>query len=459
MRGCDETPLLETLEPTTAQVCHVLICAGQAFPSALRDGLRLLELGATLEIGRGSSSDPAPRIGTDDPHMSRAHARIRRTSDGCVTVCDLGSRNGTFVDGERVREESSVRDGAILFIGANVFVYRCVLQEDLVAIRGAFARPFGPVPTLSAAMARILGRLRQLATSNVEVLLTGETGVGKEVMAEAIHRESGRGGAFVAINCAALPEALVESELFGYARGAHSTAMLKKAGLIEKAENGTLYLDEIGEMSSSAQAKLLRFLQGGHYQALGTTRPRQLEVRVLAATRSAVAADENGHGLRLDLAARLGPEPIHIPPLRERPEDIGLLVSHFLRDQPRPFVIHAYRSLFLNAWQGNVRELEKTVRMASVLSTGPGSIRPESIRTSASSESPPTVVRVAAVPTPQASRPTPPELSALLQRHRGNVGKVAREIGRQRTLVWRWVRMAGLEPARYREPSSDLNQS
>ena len=256
----EDTPLIEVVEPVQARTCHVLICAGRAFPAAEADDIRLVEIGDTLDIGRGLAANPVPTFEADDPHMSRAHARFVRTDGDRVTVCDLGSRNGTFLDGARLGGESLVDDGAILFAGAHVFVYRRVRREDLASIGAGLARPFGPVPTLSPSMARLLARLRQLAASSMEILLTGETGVGKEVLAEAIHCESGRSGPFVAINCAALPEGLVESELFGYARGAHSTATLKKSGLIEKAQGGTLYLDEVGEMSTSAQAKLLRFL-------------------------------------------------------------------------------------------------------------------------------------------------------------------------------------------------------
>jgi DNA-binding NtrC family response regulator len=453
---CDETPLVVLLRPGAGETCDVLICAGHATSASAPDDIRLTELEGTLEIGRGVQTASGPRLATDDPCMSRVHARIRRVDAERVTVCDLGSRNGTFLQGRRLHEEEPLHDGAILAAGAHVFVYRLMRREDLASIRTGLARPFGPVPTLSPLMARLGGNLRRLAASCVEILLTGESGAGKEVMAEAIHRESGRRGAFIAIDCAALPDALVESELFGYARGAHSTATLNKPGLVELAQGGTLYLDEIGEMSSHAQAKLLRFLQDGSFHSLGETRPRHLDVRIVAATRSAVAVACNGLGLRLDLAARLGPKPILIPPLRERPEDIGLLLCHFLRDQPCPFDLPTYRALFLNPWPGNVRELEKTVRTAKVLSTGAGSVGLDALPTAPAAREQPSepsetddcCKRSSA----HAARPTEADLEELLRRHRGNVGQIAREIGRQRTLVWRWLRSAGLEPAQHREP-------
>jgi transcriptional regulator with PAS, ATPase and Fis domain len=449
MRGCEETPLLELIGSAKGERCHVLTYAGRASSDLVAEDHQPVEIDSVLEVGRSADVGSVPRLVVDDLHMSRSHARIRRSHNDCMTICDLGSSNGTFLEGVRLHEETPLHDGAVLFAGGSVFVYRAMDRQDLAAIRTGLGHRFAPVSTVSPVMARLTTRLRQLASSNVEILLTGETGVGKEVMAEAIHRESGRAGPFVAINCAALPEGLIESELFGYARGAHSTAVLKKEGLIEKAQGGTLYLDEIGEMSSNAQAKLLRFLQDRQYLALGTTRYLKLDIRIVAATRASVASGE-GRGLRLDLAARLGPEPVFIPPLRERREDIGQLVQYFLHGKCHPFDIQAYRAMFLNPWQGNVRELEKTVRMAGVLNSGPGTFGLESMGSIAHPHESQAGRHSDTRSSARVSRPSPPELSALLERHRGNVGQMAREIGRQRTLVWRWLRLAGLEPSQYR---------
>ena len=312
---------------------------------------------------------------------------------------------------------------------------------------------------MSPSVARLCHRLRLLARSDVDLLLGGESGVGKEVFAEAIHKESGRQGPLVAINCAALPDTLLESELFGFTRGAHSMAEQGKVGLIERAEGGTLFLDEIGEMSSGAQAKLLRFLQDRMLLALGSTRARRLDVRVVAATRRSIAETDDASGIRFDLAARLGPEPLVIPSLRARPEDIGMLARYHLRDRPRTFDIRAYRGLFLNRWQGNVRELEKTLRLACVLSEGRQQIDPEHLSLAPAVESvgPGTPGRIATdtreIPAGLGPlRPTSDHLATLLDRHQGNVADVARELGRQRTLVWRWLRKFGLDPARFRRP-------
>jgi propionate catabolism operon transcriptional regulator len=408
----------------------------------------MVEIGSVLEIGRGSAKAGVPRLQKEDPYMSRTHAAVLVGDSGTALLRDLGSQNGTYANGEFVCGEIPLRNGTVIFIGAHVFVYRRISRDDVVAISAELRAPFGPARTYSATMARLSARLKKLARTDIDLLFRGETGVGKEVLAEAVHRESGRRGAFVAINCAAIPDSLVESELFGYARGAHSMADHAKPGLIERAEGGTLFLDEIGDMPFSAQSKLLRFLEDRQLLSLGTTRGQKLNLRVVAATGRAIICQERPSGLRLDLAVRLGPEPLVVPPLRERPEDIGLLISHFLRDQPCNFNIKAYRALFLHAWPGNVRELKKAVRLAGILSEGHDAIQIIDLPM----EYAPTVEEKTAKPACDfRERPSVGELSSLLVRYQGNVGGVARAIGRQRTLVWRWIRKAGLKPAVYRD--------
>jgi transcriptional regulator with PAS, ATPase and Fis domain len=195
------------------------------------------------------------------------------------------------------------------------------------------------------------------------------------VYAQAVHRASGRPGRFVAMNCAAIPTDLVESELFGFVRGAHSQAVANKPGLFEEAEHGTLFLDEIGDMPGPAQAKLLRFLQEHEYVPLGSREARRLDVRVIAATASLTPGPQ-APGLRRDLAARLGAEPVLLPPLRERREDVGTLAAYFL-GQPRFLAPAAFLALCLHDWPGNVRGLENVVREAVLNSEGRREIRLE----------------------------------------------------------------------------------
>jgi transcriptional regulator of acetoin/glycerol metabolism len=424
----------------------VLILAGHALKPLPLDHPRISIVVDEMEFGRDRTNE-SWTTEFQDPMMSRRHARISRAHTGDYFVSDLASTNGTWVDGRAVPAGRAFKleAGSILAMGGHVFVFRRLSQDDIVAIREDWSCPFGPVPTLSAVLATRLRKLNRLAPSPVDILLSGETGVGKEVHAEAIHRASGRKGPFITINCAAIPDHLVESELFGYARGAHSTADRGKPGLIEQAEGGTLFLDEIGEMSQTAQTKLLRFLQSHEILTLGTTRPRTLDVRIVAATNRSLETDAATEGLRDDLAARLGPEPLNLPPLRERPEDIGVLTAHFAKVEIE-FVPEAYQALFLHTWKGNVRELDKVVTMARVLAGEGTPIGFAHLPVPIAAK----IERPTGRPAIQRSRPTREELRTLLSRHGGDVAEMAREIGRQRTLVWRWLRENQLKPTDYR---------
>ena len=259
-----------------------------------------------------------------------------------------------------------------MFIGNHVGVFRMVSSIELEAIKAELVAPLGPVATASPALAVACDRLRRLAVSEGELLIVGETGVGKEVYARAVHEASKRKGRFVAINCAAIPRELVESELFGYRAGAHSTAHSAKAGLIEEAEGGTLFLDEIGEMTPEAQIKILRFLQDRELTPLGSTRPRRMDVRIIAATNRTVGrAGQVGAARRHRRAPgrRADPPAAAAQPHRR----LGALIAHFLAGVPAQgprFEQPAFRALSLHAWPLNVRELEKIVTTAAVLTGG-----------------------------------------------------------------------------------------
>jgi len=413
----------------------IVVLAGYSLAPLPPKHPRLMVLGNELEFGREGSNTTSTND-FEDTLLSRRHARLTRVAGDSYVLQDLGSTNGTWLDGIRIAAgaQQTLKEGSAFLLGGQVYVFRHVTRDELAAMREDLTNPFCPVPTLSPVMAMMARKLRRLASANVDILLAGETGVGKEVHAEAIHRASGRNGPFLAINCAAIPENLVESELFGYAKGAHSTADRTKPGLLEQADGGTLFLDEIGEMSQSAQTKLLRFLQSRQVMSLGTTRARVLDVRVVAATNRPVAQDADAPGLRYDLAARLGPAPLSIPPLRNRVEDIGVLTDFLAKDR-LGFVPEAYLALFLHSWKGNVRELEKVVTVAQVLASGEPHVDLDHLPTAVAA-------RVdALVPTSRRRRrPTREELVEALSRHGGDVAELARELGRQRTLVWRWLR-------------------
>jgi DNA-binding NtrC family response regulator len=228
----------------------------------------------------------------------------------------------------------------------------------------------------SAAMRSLHALLSQVAARDLTVLLTGETGTGKELAARAVHAESPRKAKpFVAVNCGALPADLVESELFGHAKGAFTGATMAKAGLFEEAHGGTLFLDEIGDLPLPVQVKLNRALQEKEVRRVGTTTPVKVDARVVAATHRDLAAEVAAGRFREDLYYRLNVVTVRLPALRERREDIPLLAMHFLARSGRPeldgFAPEALRALTTYAWPGNVRQLENAVARAAAVASGP----------------------------------------------------------------------------------------
>jgi two-component system, NtrC family, response regulator AtoC len=237
---------------------------------------------------------------------------------------------------------------------------------------------FENILAVAPQMESIFRTITKVSDYKTTVLVTGESGVGKELVAKAIHsRSPRRGGPFVPINCGAIPEALLESELFGHKRGAFTDAVHDRRGLFEEAHQGTLFLDEIGELPPSLQVKLLRVLEDGRIRRLGESQDLEVDVRIVAATHRDLMAEAKAGRFREDLFYRLNVLPIHVPPLRDRKEDIPLLIDHFLaRNNTRlgtniTGVDHeARRLLYEYAWPGNVRELENTIERAMVLAEG-----------------------------------------------------------------------------------------
>jgi DNA-binding NtrC family response regulator len=402
---------------------------------------RVVTFERTLVLGRKPVTTPEPGTSSlilRDRMVSGRHAEITRDGDK-YELTDLGSTNGTVVDGVVARPTVKLHEGSLVFIGGHAAVFRVISINELAAIMTELERPLGPVASANPTLAVLCGKLRKLAEAGEEVLLTGETGVGKEVYASAIHRASGRKGRFVAINCAAIPRELVESELFGYVRGAHSQAAASKPGIIEEADGGTLFLDEIGEMAPELQTKLLRFTQDRVLAPVGGVRPRRIDTRIIAATsRTTAPGKSTSSGLRVDLAARLGAEPIRIPPLRERIEDVGALVAHLMGERTLAFELAAFQALCLHPWPGNVRELGKVVTSAEALARGGDRITTEHL---------PAVIaaapgRVRSSPGRRAARPPPNsvELEELMRRFNGNMLRVARELDRKPALVYRWAK-------------------
>jgi DNA-binding NtrC family response regulator len=256
---------------------------------------------------------------------------------------------------------------------------RAVLVENLALkrqVQDHLAR--SQVIGASAAWRRVCAMVDQVAPSRTTVLLTGESGTGKELIAGQMHRLSPRAAQpFVTLNAAALPETLLEAELFGYEKGAFTGALQRKPGRFELADHGTLFLDEIGEMPAGVQTKFLRVLQEGTFERLGGTRTLRVDVRIIAATNKALEQEVAAQRFRADLYYRINVIALHLPPLRERREDIPLLVAHFLRkyaqQNNKPLLKlqpQVMRRLQSYDWPGNVRELENVIERAVVLSSG-----------------------------------------------------------------------------------------
>lgn len=269
---------------------------------------------------------------------------------------------------------------AEMSVTVNRAIERRRLTKENALLRSEVKKEFqlGNVIGKSSAMRVIFDLVRRVAQSNTNVLITGESGTGKEVIAKAIHYSGPRAGKpFVAINCTAIPEALLESELFGHAKGSFTGAVAKKLGLFEEANGGTLFLDEIGDMSPQLQAKLLRVLQERKIRPVGENQMIDVDVRVIAATHKDLKAAIRDGQFRDDLYYRLSVIPIEIPPLRERQEDIPLLADYFLHkytaangSSVRGFTKAAMAKLVKLPWVGNVRELENLIERAVVLSEG-----------------------------------------------------------------------------------------
>lgn len=300
-----------------------------------------------------------------DPMVSRIHAELEVRADG-VWVKDLASTNGTYVNGVRVGL-GRVDDCAKLRIGQTELMVRYDAAATKVERWGVDR--FGPLVGGSPVMRELYARLSKIAVSNSSVLVLGETGTGKELVARAIHEASPRQhGPYVIVDCAALPESLLESELFGYSRGAFTGATPSgRPGAFESANGGTVFLDEIGELPHNMQPKLLRMLATRTVRRLGESDYREVNVRIISATHRDLREMVNQNAFREDLYFRLAVLPVVVPPLRERREDIPALIEHFLRellgDQGNTVVLDAKqrKELSERAWRGNVRQLRNVV--------------------------------------------------------------------------------------------------
>ena len=402
-----------------------------------------------VRLGRGAArrshaADRTLAIEVPDGRMSVEHVSLRR-EDGRWVARDQRSKNRMLVDGQ-VAEEAELSDGTLLQLGHTFFRFRSELPAlDPPILDFQASSDVGPLSTVSPAFSLVLDRAGAVAPSRVPVLLMGESGTGKEVLARSIHARSGRKGDLVAVNCGAIPPNLVEAELFGHKKGAFSGAIQERAGLIRASDGGTLFLDEIGDLPLPAQAAFLRVLQEAEVVPVGGSRPEPLDLRVVAATHHDLKRSVREGRFRHDLLARLEGITLKLPALRDRAEDIPLLIVLLLRRlaPERPdvkFTPAAAQAILSHDWPLNIRELEQTLSAALALS-GTGSIELDHL--------PETVIGVADTgPARELSAEEErhrDELTALIRQHKGNLSAVARVLEKGRTQITRWVVRYGID--------------
>jgi DNA-binding NtrC family response regulator len=315
-----------------------------------------------IVIGTGAACD----LVLSDERVSRRHLAVRRRRDA-IEAEDLGSRNGTRLAGSKlVRGE--VLLGASLVIGKTTV--RVTSAAQAVTLAPSQSRRFGALVGESLAMREVFAMLERLAESDVTVLLEGETGVGKELAARAIHDASARARApFVAIDVSALPDSLVESELFGHAKGAFTGATSARKGAFVQAHGGTLLLDELATIPSSVQARLVRVLEERRVRPVGADDEKKIDVRVIAASRTPIARLVAEGVFRADLAYRLSVVTVSIPPLRERREDLRPTIEAILRARGTTLALsqRTLDRLAAHDWPGNARELRNVLDRALAL--------------------------------------------------------------------------------------------
>ena len=339
---------------------------------------RLVSLvaGHKARIGRGEELE----IPLDDQRASRCHAEFE--FDGrSVTVRDVGSSNGTFVGDRRIDGPIRLGRGEVARVGSTRIAVLIAAPNVGTDPNGRLAGGSGAPDLIAAdpASVAMLALVKRLAGTELTVLVQGETGSGKEVVSRTLHRYSARaGGPFIAINCATLPEALAESELFGHEKGSFTGATGRQIGLFERASGGTLMLDEVGELSLRNQARLLRALQERVVVRLGATDPVSIDVRVIAATNRDLVASVTRGEFREDLYFRLNGVTVTVPPLRSRPRDVIALVERILLEHGGRFTLGPGIAATLQSyrWPGNVRELRNAIECAIAFSSD-GEIRAE----------------------------------------------------------------------------------
>ena len=402
-------------------------------------------------IGSGANAD----FKLEDGSVSRRHCRITVDERG-YSIADLGSTNGTFVNGVKI-SNAFLTPGAKIALGSTTLVF-CPLEEAR-DMQLSPSDSFGSLVGRSLAMRRIFYVASAYSPSDAPILITGETGTGKEVLAEEIHRHSTREGKpFVVIDCAALAKDFIESELFGHVKGAFPGAASDRPGAFEFANGGTIFLDEIGGLTPDLQPKLLRVLEKKEIRRVGTNAAQKIDVRIICATNRKMDAEVKEGRFREDLYYRLCVVNIDIPPLRERREDIGILARKFTRE------LHGFDALDEIAdfdgsmvelakhdWPGNVRELRNLIDRAFYAPSRPIDLT-ASLRYGFFGDSAASVEVASGVAGDESFRPFKEAkadlldeferkyIVKLLKRNEGNISKSAREAGIERAYLQRLIK-------------------
>jgi len=410
-----------------------------------------------IRIGSAKTGD----IVITDPTVSRRHAEIRRGRDG-VVLRDLGSTNGTFVGQVRAKEVFLAPDTRFR-VGRTELVF--TPADEIIDIEPSDADHFERLVGQSVAMREVFGILERVAPTDLTVLITGETGTGKELACRAVHNRSRRhSGPFVVFDCGAAAENLIESELFGHQRGAFTGAVEARPGVFEMAQNGTIFIDEIGELPLELQPKLLRVLEQREIRRIGSTGTKPIDVRVVAATNRNLRDEVDAGRFREDLYYRLAVVEMAMPPLRNRLDDLSLLAHHLLKRSPHNGGVCSISSAVIQSfeghdWPGNVRELNNVIERALPFTDGDtvtvGCLPSALVSTS---HAPASEVRPV---TPQSTPPEPAVpfkhakeqliddferryLVQLLESHDGNVSKAARAAGMDRKTITRLMKKHGI---------------
>jgi DNA-binding NtrC family response regulator len=395
-------------------------------------------------LGRGEAVFDTP---FDDPAMSPRHAEVR-LQGGQAVVHDLGSGSGVRVNGAPVRETHALAEGDVLRLGNTMLMYtsreRAPTVEERIALEPELT---GTTPSIEA----VRRSVEAVAPHPRSVVISGETGTGKEIVAHLIHKRSGRTGPLVAVNCGGFTEGLLASELFGHVRGAFTGAIAEQQGLFRAAHGGTLFLDEAGDIPLALQPTLLRVLETWHVRPVGSPRDVPVDVRVIAASNRELVALVRQGLFRADLYARLAQWIIRIPPLRDRREDIPALSRALLAQldaSGRSLTPDLEEALLVHPWPLNVRGLSNVLCIAAIATPAghPLELGPEVQTALEDNRTERTVLPVDAPPV-ELDRAC---LEQLLQQFGGRVAEMARHVGVSRPRLYRLLWSAGLDPAQFR---------